>query len=145
MMLTDRKDLSEVERCARVWAAIQLQAVVRGRRARADVVREIQQHGTLLAMPGTVQGQSGWYQMVHQGQDLVIKFVIDAEGQWQKKDGPFVMSEWNRQRILDRRNVRMDDEDWQKERKGWRMHQLHSSTFARNEDEEAVEQLIGEG
>ena len=69
--------------------------------------------------------------------------MIDAEGQWQKKDGPFVMSEWNRQRILDRRKVRMDDEDWQKERKDWRMHQLHSSSFAQNEDEEAVQQLIG--
>ena len=60
MMLTDRKDLSEVERCARVWAAIQLQAVVRGRRARADVVREIQQHGTLLARASAATAAGAW-------------------------------------------------------------------------------------
>ena len=41
-------------------AAIKFQALYRARRARAQVARShVQRFGTLLAMPGTVQGQSG--------------------------------------------------------------------------------------
>jgi hypothetical protein len=81
--------------------------------------------------------------MVHQGQDLVIEFSIDKEGQWQKKDGPFVMGDWNKQRLIERRKQMHKEDDWYQQQEDWYKLQVHKSAYARDATGEDVDQLIG--
>jgi hypothetical protein len=72
------------------WRALQLlQSCVRRFSARKAVVKAVNGTGVLLAMPGTVQGRSGWYQ----GGEKVVEMEVLGD-LWTKVRGPMSMVEW---------------------------------------------------
>jgi hypothetical protein len=62
-----------------VKAVVKLQASVRRSRARKAMVAYMQANGTLLSMPGTVQGKSGWYEYNDNGALVVVKYDVTEE------------------------------------------------------------------
>jgi hypothetical protein len=46
--------------------------------------------GTLLSLPGTVQGKSGWYEY----EDKCIRYDVSADGAWDQKEGPVTKQAW---------------------------------------------------
>lgn len=67
---------------------ILIQSHIRGHRARRAfrlaLYEEAARCGMLGAMPGTTQGQSGWYQ--DPGSLIAYYFVVDADsGEWHQK------------------------------------------------------------
>ena len=58
-----------------------MQSVFRGHLARmsAAVVQQAREAGVMVAINGTVQGQSGWYQDFD---EQVYYFAVDSEGVW---------------------------------------------------------------
>jgi hypothetical protein len=86
-----------------VKAVVRLQAAVRRSRARKAMVAYMQANGTLLSMPGTVQGKSGWYEYNENGNPVVVKYdVTDAVGlaacdvlSPAKSDPFYLQGEWN--------------------------------------------------
>jgi hypothetical protein len=78
-------------------AATKLQSLQRAKSNRKVVVKEFMtQTGSCLAMPGTVQGKSGYYEMWANDLDttLVAKFDVSEEGKWALSEGPWTMKEW---------------------------------------------------
>jgi hypothetical protein len=78
-------------------AASKVQAMCRGRTHRINLVRELgKQLGSCLAMPGTVQGRTGYYEMWADEQKtaMVAKFEVDVFGSWNLVAGPWLNSEW---------------------------------------------------
>jgi hypothetical protein len=73
----------------------------------------------------------------------VIEFEIDEQGQWQKKDGPFVMGDWNKQRLVERRKRLKQDEDYYQQQEDRYKLQVHKSAYAGDATEKEVDQLIG--
>jgi hypothetical protein len=69
-------------------AVIKFQALMRMHKARKDLVSDMQLRGTLLAMPGTVQGRSGWYEYEYLGEHMVVRYAIDEEDDWVQDEGP---------------------------------------------------------
>jgi len=62
-------------------AAVRIQRLVRGHLCRryVDMVKSAQQAGVMVAIRGTSQGRSGWYQDFD---GTVYFFAVDAEGTW---------------------------------------------------------------
>jgi len=85
-----------------VWiGATKFQALYRQRRARRAVAKSVMQFGTLLAMPGTIQGNSGWYEMDDEAIEYHVEVIDDNCGgvtstadNWIKKRGPIGRQEW---------------------------------------------------
>jgi len=76
-------------------AAQKWQSLWRARQARLQVVKEVQMRGTLLAMPGTIQGQSGWYERLNaDGVRLVTHYHVDANDNWSRIEGPLEYAHW---------------------------------------------------
>ena len=55
---------------------------------------------TILAMPGTVQGQSGWYEFEHEGELMAVKYdvQVDADAdadEWVQAEGPLTKLQYN--------------------------------------------------
>jgi hypothetical protein len=67
---------------AMIKCATKLQSLMRVAIARAAIIHDMQQSGKLVAMPGTVQGQSGWYEMRRNGACMVAKLILDDRGRW---------------------------------------------------------------
>jgi hypothetical protein len=66
-----------------IKAAITFQAKWRAAIARRAIVQQMQQkRGVLLAMPGTIQGRSGWYELFAHSQHLAIKYDVDENKVW---------------------------------------------------------------
>merc|ERR1712150_125529 len=63
------------------WAATKIQRIIRGWLCRryVDMVKSAQQAGVMVAIRGTSQGRSGWYQDFD---GTVYFFAVDAEGTW---------------------------------------------------------------
>jgi hypothetical protein len=73
-------------------AAIKIQALVRARRDRLRLVKEIsEQNNSALARPGTVQGKSGYYEIWQPSKkrSVIARFDVDEEGDWKLVEGPF--------------------------------------------------------
>jgi flagellar biosynthesis GTPase FlhF len=66
----------------------QVQSSFRRLKARRQVVAQLQFAGLLLAMPGTIGGRSGWYEFRDGGKDMVARFDISPEGDWELAEGP---------------------------------------------------------
>jgi hypothetical protein len=64
-----------------VRAAIKFQSLYRMGAARRALAKELQQKGVLLALPGTVQGRSGYYELFDE-KPLVVEYKVDDEGTW---------------------------------------------------------------
>jgi len=68
----------------RYEAAMKIQSQVRRRQGKSMVNARkeelAEESGVLQSMPGTVQGESGWYQDKQKG--VVAHFQIDADGEW---------------------------------------------------------------
>jgi hypothetical protein len=79
--------------------ATRIQAWARVDIARAKVVTEMQKTGTLLAMPGTIQGCSGWYEMNRNGVRMVAKFQVKADGSWKVERLPVKRATWAVDRV----------------------------------------------
>jgi hypothetical protein len=89
------------------FAITKIQSMSRRWVARAQLVQEMQQRGTMLACPGTIQKQSGWYEyMAAEGasgsladgslspaERQVIKWQID-DGVWTQIEGPVAKKDW---------------------------------------------------
>ena len=78
-------------------AATKLQALARSRVQRTEFVKKVMvesQGG--VALPGTVQGQSGHYEFwdEEQNQTMIVHLDVDAEGVWARKGGPWSRKEW---------------------------------------------------
>merc|ERR1712151_32492 len=63
------------------WAAVKIQRVIRGHLSRryVDMVKSAQQAGVMVAIKGTTQGRSGWYQDFD---GTVYFFAVDGDGTW---------------------------------------------------------------
>jgi hypothetical protein len=84
-------------------AATILQAAFRGNEAKKVVAHKknaarAKEQGKLAALPGTVEGESGWY---HMGAgDDVFEFEVAADGQWTQKGAPITLQEWRKDNRL---------------------------------------------
>jgi hypothetical protein len=69
---------------------MKLQAGARRLKARRSLVRLMQREGTMLAMNGTVQGASGWYELEVQDREgwYAVKYEVDADENWTCVKGP---------------------------------------------------------
>jgi hypothetical protein len=75
-----------------------MQAMVRSRLARARVVQLMSTKGGCAAMPGTVQGRSGFYEYM-QGMDArIAQFGVTETGGWKLLEGPWSRAEWAERR-----------------------------------------------
>ena len=57
----------------------------------------MQANGTLLAMPGTHQGKSGWYEYESpDGEEkvVVVKYKVTEEGEWVLQEGPLTRTQY---------------------------------------------------
>jgi hypothetical protein len=81
-------------------AAVKLQAIIRRNQARKIQVIALSQDGRLLAMPGTTQGRSGWYEFYREETPMVAQFSVSVEGDWELLSGGAMTKEEyaNRQR-----------------------------------------------
>jgi hypothetical protein len=92
---TGKRPLSEVEVSMTVArAVVKMQAGIRRTQARKWLMRHLQeQRDTVLAMNGTVQGRSGWYEFIVDdggiGATMVVRYDISANNDWLLKEGPF--------------------------------------------------------
>jgi hypothetical protein len=73
-----------------VEAVVKLQSCLRRSQARKAVMKQLQSSAdTVLAMAGTVQGQSGWYEfVVPDGQLMAVQYKVGEDGEWKRKKGP---------------------------------------------------------
>jgi hypothetical protein len=71
-----------------VRAVTRMQANFRRAQARVQLAGYLQSKGTLLAMLGTVQGKSGWYEVIIEGAPKVVKYFIMQDGSWELRAGP---------------------------------------------------------
>jgi hypothetical protein len=73
-----------------VNAVIKMQANLRRSQARKALMRYLQDHeDTCLAMAGTIQGQSGWYEFLSpDGTTMVVQYKVNEGGEWKRKMGP---------------------------------------------------------
>jgi hypothetical protein len=93
-------------------AVTMFQSFVRKMQARKAVMHTLQsQWGAMLAMPGTIQGRSGWYEYINKaGIQVCCKYDVDQESStWTRTKGPLSRAEFNAaggvegETVLDRR------------------------------------------
>jgi hypothetical protein len=87
----------EVARGAFEKSVSKLQALVRARAARLIIVKELaRQQGRCLALPGTVQGRSGYYEMWYEQLQVakITRFEVDESGAWIADGGPWTRKQW---------------------------------------------------
>ena len=93
-------------------AATRIQSIQRGLSSR-DKVRRVKlghykEAGFALAMPGTTQGSSGWYQT----ETKVTRYEVDGTGgEWTKAEGPIDEKEWYQRRKDKRKESRKTERD----------------------------------
>jgi hypothetical protein len=121
-------------------AATKLQSLQRAKSTREVVVKEFMtQTGSCLAMPGTVQGKSGYYEMWANDLDttLVAKFDVSEEGKWALAEGPWTMKEW----VV----VKQKNKEWFAARAtaALKIQTLSRSKAARNNLDKAVGTQLG--
>jgi outer membrane protein OmpA-like peptidoglycan-associated protein len=87
-----------------VRAIVRMQAIYRKQKARRAMVAYAEEKGVLLAMPGTVGGQSGWYEYTEEGEEMIAKFDVGCEtGQWMLLEGPMKRRLWRTANKIKRR------------------------------------------
>jgi hypothetical protein len=104
-------------------AATKIQSQARMNSARQFVVQTFKKDGLLVAMPGTIQNQSGWYEMpptalvktttakgaggggAPQAETQVVRFEISAVSGWAFAEGPIGKSEWLRKDLAKKRQL----------------------------------------
>merc|ERR1711988_1442883 len=69
--------------------AIVLQSLYRAKQGRKKAVEMVNDLGTLLARPGTIQGRSGWYEY----QEKCLRYDVSGD-EWIQKEGPISVQEW---------------------------------------------------
>ena len=72
--------------------AIVMQSLFRAKQGRKKAVAMVNELGTLLARPGTIQGQSGWYEY----QEKCLRYDVSGD-EWIQKEGPISVQEWKMQ------------------------------------------------
>merc|ERR1711998_680713 len=84
-----------------VRAVTMFQAMHRRIKARKDLVLQMQDQECLLAMPGTIQGRSGWYEYDEDGEAMVAQFDIgvaedgdESEPEWTLVKGPMKLNSY---------------------------------------------------
>jgi hypothetical protein len=77
-------------------AAVMVQSVWRRARVRVQIQDEVNAAGFLMAMPGTPQGKSGWYQTEDGGN--VLFYEVDEHGHWREDPAkpPMELMVWYR-------------------------------------------------
>jgi hypothetical protein len=78
-------------------AAIKIQSIVRQSLTRLAVIDAMQDQGTILAMPGTIQNQSGWYEVNQNGIRMVAQLrrkSLHMEDSWELIQGPVPKHTW---------------------------------------------------
>ena len=84
----DANEIAEMQavhrRNSEVAGATKLQALFRRKAARDELVEKLGEDGTCLAMPGTVQGRTGFYETwdKYSGSSVIGKFNVAADGTW---------------------------------------------------------------
>jgi hypothetical protein len=77
-------------------AVVRWQALSRQKIARRALAEHVQNQGMLLALPGTIQGKSGWYEVVTKGgQRLACKYTVTEEKDWSMAQRPVPMHLFN--------------------------------------------------
>ena len=77
-----------------------LQALVRRQDARRFLVETYANEGLLLALPGTIQNRSGWYEVPPdeavppQTPTRVVRFEVTDSGEWLRVEGPISKVAW---------------------------------------------------
>merc|ERR1711865_952674 len=85
-----RNSEDDAEQQEKARCAVKLQSLARAKRDRKETVRRVNATGTLLAMPGTVQGRTGWYE--HDG--LIFEYKVEDDGEWTQLRQPVSTMEW---------------------------------------------------
>jgi hypothetical protein len=77
-------------------AAIMVQSMFRRALIRSKIHSEMNAAGFLMAMPGTPQGKTGWYQA--EDSDVILYYLVDRNGNWSedRKKGPMKLMDWYR-------------------------------------------------
>jgi hypothetical protein len=80
---------------------IKIQAIIRRQRARREAVALAQKRGMMLALPGTIQGESGWYESGATGDGkggesaaMIVQYKVSEEGDWEVVGKPVGRKEW---------------------------------------------------
>ena len=59
------------------------------------MIQHAAEQNTILAMPGTIQGRSGWYEFDESDTRFVVEYeVIEETGAWELKKGPLRKELW---------------------------------------------------
>jgi hypothetical protein len=74
--------------------ATRLQANWRRIQARKAMIAHAATQNTVLAMPGTIQGHSGWYEFDEGTTRFVVAYEVTAVGAWEVKSGPTKKEAW---------------------------------------------------
>jgi S1-C subfamily serine protease/Ca2+-binding EF-hand superfamily protein len=94
---TGRHHFEQGDAMAEINAVIRIQAIVRARIQRIEEVKAVnQQTGSALALPGTTQGKSGYYEMwvAQRNEMMVAKFNVAAGDAWTVVGGPWSHTKW---------------------------------------------------
>merc|ERR1711865_1249810 len=81
---------------AKVKAVTKIQSLIRRIHARQFIVQTFKKDGLLVAMPGTIQNSSGWYEMPPDQTSKatqVVRFEV-SNGDWTLSDGPMSKADW---------------------------------------------------
>jgi hypothetical protein len=78
-----------------------MQAMVRARLARVRVVKIVSAKGGCSAMPGTVQGNNGFYEYLVGTETQIAHFGVTDSGGWELLEGPWTRVEWAHRRDVD--------------------------------------------
>jgi hypothetical protein len=76
------------------WGAVKFQANWRRIQARTAMIAHAAEQNTLLSMPGTIQGRSGWYEFDEKGERFVVAYNVTEAGAWEVQKGPMKKNFW---------------------------------------------------
>jgi hypothetical protein len=73
-------------------AVVKLQSLVRRSHARKVMVAHAKGQGVMLALAGTINGKSGWYEFRDgaTGAAMVARFAVNRVRNWELTEGPIV-------------------------------------------------------
>ena len=80
-----------------------VQSLVRRQDARRFLVETYANEGLLLALPGTIQNRSGWYEVppdeaaAPQTGTRAARFEVTGTGEWLRLEGPISKAAWRAQ------------------------------------------------
>jgi hypothetical protein len=90
----EKEQKEQAQEVRLIYSATKLQALARAAIVRTAIVKGMGSLGQLLAMPGTIQNKSGWYELRRDGKRFVAQLDVDEDENWSVGTPPVSFLNW---------------------------------------------------